>query len=58
MFDSLIGRGQRLYHTGGYLGEGEVVWRVTATPTSSLGAEKDRLKSAALKHVVAEMVYA
>jgi hypothetical protein len=40
----LIGRGQRLYHTGGCLGEGEVVWRVTATPTSSALWERRQTK--------------
>ncbi len=26
LFDAIFGRGERVYHTGGYLGEGEVIW--------------------------------
>jgi phage/plasmid-like protein (TIGR03299 family) len=26
LFDAIFGRGARVYHTGGYLGDGEVVW--------------------------------
>jgi len=26
LFDAIFGRGKRVYHTGGYLGSGEVVW--------------------------------
>jgi phage/plasmid-like protein (TIGR03299 family) len=26
LFDGIFGRGQRVYHTGGYLGNGEAIW--------------------------------
>lgn len=26
LFDAIFGRGKRVYHTGGYLGDGEIVW--------------------------------
>lgn len=26
LFDAIFGQGKRIYHTGGYLGDGEVVW--------------------------------
>jgi hypothetical protein len=26
LFDAIFGHGGRLYHTGGYLGDGEVIW--------------------------------
>ena len=26
LFDAIFGRGERVYHTGGYLGDGEVIW--------------------------------
>jgi phage/plasmid-like protein (TIGR03299 family) len=32
VFDALLGRGQRLYHTGGYLGNGEVIWLLARLP--------------------------
>jgi phage/plasmid-like protein (TIGR03299 family) len=33
LFDALIGGGKRIYHTGGYLGNGEVVWLLARLPT-------------------------
>ncbi len=33
LFDSLLGKSERLYHTGGYLKNGEVVWLLARLPT-------------------------
>lgn len=32
LFDSLLGRGERVYHTGGYLNQGEVIWLMARVP--------------------------
>lgn len=32
VFDALLGRGERHYHTGGYLGNGEVIWLLARLP--------------------------
>lgn len=32
LFDALLGKGQRHYHTGGYLGNGEVIWLLARLP--------------------------
>jgi phage/plasmid-like protein (TIGR03299 family) len=41
VFDTLLGRGQRLYHTGGYLGNGEVIWLLAKLPASITVAAGD-----------------
>jgi phage/plasmid-like protein (TIGR03299 family) len=41
IFDALLGRGQRLYHTGGYLGNGEVIWLLAQLPASITVAAGD-----------------
>ena len=32
MFDALLGQGERIYHTGGYLKNGEVIWLMAKLP--------------------------
>jgi phage/plasmid-like protein (TIGR03299 family) len=32
LFDALLGRGERVYHTGGYLKNGEVIWLMAKLP--------------------------
>lgn len=41
VFDTLLGRGQRVYHTGGYLGNGEVIWLLAQLPASITVAAGD-----------------
>ena len=36
MFDRLMGRGERVYHTGGYLKNGEVIWLMARLPEDIL----------------------
>lgn len=33
MFDALLGQGERIYHTGGYLKNGEVIWLLARLPS-------------------------
>ena len=40
LFDAIFGRGERVYHTGGYLGEGQVIWLLAKIDkTLKIGAE-------------------
>jgi len=41
VFDAIFGRGERVYHTGGYLGAGEVVWLLARLPETITLAGED-----------------
>jgi phage/plasmid-like protein (TIGR03299 family) len=40
VFDALVGHGGRVYHTGGYLGNGEVIWLLARLPENITVADK------------------
>ena len=41
IFDSLVGHGERVYHTGGHLGNGEVIWLLAKLPAEIKIAKND-----------------
>ena len=48
IFDSIFGRGKKVYHTGGYLGFGEVIWLLAALPKNIFVTPGDRVNTYAL----------
>lgn len=48
IFDSIFGKGKGVYHTGGYLGNGEVVWALARLPKNLEVAKKDAVNTYAL----------
>jgi phage/plasmid-like protein (TIGR03299 family) len=48
IFDSIFGKGKRVYHTGGYLGTGEVVWVMAELPKNIRVTDKDQVKTYSL----------
>ena len=44
LFDNLLGRGDAIYHTGGYLGSGEVVWLLARVPGAIKVSDRDVLE--------------
>ena len=47
-FDGIFGHGQPIYHTGGYLGQGEVVWLQAALPQTIHLGDDDPVECYAL----------
>lgn len=45
IFDALLGQGQRIYHTGGYLKNGEVIWLLARMPGEILVRGDDVLET-------------
>jgi phage/plasmid-like protein (TIGR03299 family) len=48
IFDSIFGKGKRVYHTGGYLGSGEVVWVMAELPKNIKVTDADQVKTYSL----------
>ena len=48
IFDSIFGKGKRVYHTGGYLGTGEVVWVMAELPKNIMVTDADQVKTYSL----------
>jgi phage/plasmid-like protein (TIGR03299 family) len=48
IFDSIFGKGKRVYHTGGYLGAGEVVWVMAELPKNIQVTDSDTVKTYSL----------
>jgi phage/plasmid-like protein (TIGR03299 family) len=48
IFDSVFGKGKRVYHTGGYLGSGEVIWLLAELPKNIFVTPGDRVNTYAL----------
>ncbi len=48
IFDAIFGKGNRVYHTGGYLGCGEVIWVMAELPRHIQVREGDKIKPYAL----------
>ncbi|MFH1952500.1 MAG: DUF932 domain-containing protein [Pseudomonadota bacterium] len=48
IFDTIFGKGKKVYHTGGYLGRGEVIWLLAELPKNILVGKEDNVKPYAL----------
>ena len=48
LFDAIFGQGKRVYHTGGYLGDGEVVWLLAKIDKTLRVASNDIVQPYAL----------
>jgi len=44
IFDSIFGKGKGVYHTGGYLGAGEVIWVLAEVPKNIQVRQGDKVK--------------
>ncbi len=45
LFDKLFGKGKRVYHTGGYLKNGEIIWLLAKLPYGFKVSPKDKVQT-------------
>src|SRR2546425_1606135 len=56
LFDAIFGHGGRLYHTGGYLGDGEVIWLLARLNKTTSRSEEHTSELQSLAYLVCRLL--